>query len=281
MAVRIANRALRQLPQGSISIDYELDGFNVHLPLSHPLPRILANDPSYLMPLKLLACALAETGSGGPAVDIGANVGDTAVMMAQNGLTSVVCVEGNPIFLTFLVQNAHRATEREWTFSVLDRFIGDDSDATARVDTKGGTASIVRDDSPHGGSIRFISPTQLFADLPSVSVLKIDTDGMDLEILSEILRASSGTSFDAVFTEFTPDVEELNDAFDLLAEIGLDRLYWFDHHGHLVCSCAAENSRTVRELTHFGLATKSYFDVAAIRSGSDLEKRYDELLGAR
>jgi FkbM family methyltransferase len=280
-AVRIANQALRRLPQGSISVNYELDGFSLHLPLSHPLPRILANDSTYLMPLKLLARALAETGSVGPAVDIGANVGDTAVMLAQNGLTNVVCVEGNPVFLSYLIQNVHRATERDWDFSVVDRFIGDDKDVTARVDTKGGTASIIRDDSAHGGgSIKFISPSQLLADLSTVSVLKIDTDGMDLEILSEILEASEGTIFDAVFTEFTPGVESLNNAFDLLTDVGLDRLYWFDHHGHLVCSCRSVDSRTVRELTGFGLATRSYFDVAAIRSGSDLEARYDALVGS-
>jgi FkbM family methyltransferase len=271
VSVKLANRVLRRFPQSRPRVRYELGGFELEIPLSHPLPRILATDEHYLAPLTAVARAVSAAGVEGPAIDIGANVGDTAILMAQAGLRHVVCVEGNDIFLGPLRANAARADSLDWNFDIVDKFLGSpDEGEGLHVSTKGGTAALVRagtvDDQL--GSSRFISPTELLASHPSVSLLKIDTDGMDLRILAQVLQARADTSIESVFVEYSPGLEAVNEAFELLSEAGLGQLFWFDHSGHLVCSSSSDDAGLVAELAHYGRSRGLYFDIAAVRPDS-------------
>lgn len=277
IAVKVVNRGLRRLPQQRPSATYDLFGFPLRIPISHPLPRILATDTHYLRPLTVLAQAVASSGCTAPAVDIGANVGDTAVLMAEAGLTHVLCVEGNETFLGHLRTNAAHGADRGWNLVVVDKFVGEPSADEYKVETRGGTAWIVEsdDNSPDAQTAEFISPADLVESVDAISLLKIDTDGMDLRILSQILEASADCPVESVFVEFTPEAEPINNAFDLLGAKGLDVLYWFDHSGHLVCSTAATDSRQIAELTHFGKSANVYFDIAAVRGGSAVAAAID------
>jgi FkbM family methyltransferase len=280
LLVKAANRGLRRLPQRWPAVDYTIDGFSLHLPLSHPLPRILATDPQYQRPLRALAESLAAVGLGSSAVDIGANVGDTAAVMSMAGVENVVCVEGSDVFLPFLYANASRASEAGWHWSVTPRFVESGTDVND-VRTGGGTASLVVSDAPdQAGVLSFITIDELFDASVPVSILKIDTDGMDVAILGSVLRSPSRPQIDAIFFEFTPSEESVTEVLDDLGDTGFTRAFWFDHAGEFLCSHDLSQRALAAELSDYGRRIGTYFDIATLGTGVDATERFAALVGA-
>ena len=73
----------------------------LELPLSHELPFYQHDHPRYDRQLGAIAAEL-----GGPVVDIGANVGDTAAAIRAESDVPILCVEGDPAFFALLERNA-------------------------------------------------------------------------------------------------------------------------------------------------------------------------------
>jgi FkbM family methyltransferase len=243
----------------------------MRVPLSHPLPRIVAQDETYLQPLAALAAALVATSGPGPAIDIGANIGDTAVVIASGGLTAVTCVEGNAMFLPILRENARLAGRRGWNFRVLDRFVLDDGEPIDyRIETKGGTASLV----PAGGrgsgrtAPLMITASELLRPFDEIALVKIDTDGLDLRILRSLIAALNGRALRAVFVEYTPALEQVGDEFDLLAGVGLDAVLVYDHLGRFVAQTDARDRGRIEELAASARRRDVYYDIVAIPADS-------------
>jgi FkbM family methyltransferase len=152
------------------------------MPFSHDLPVYLVRYPQYGASLELLAQALPADGY---IMDIGANVGDTALLIRRFGNWPIVCVEGEPGFLTYLRVNTEHMSNVEilpvyadsgTSFNSVIRSAG-----TARLETKRGrrchpvpTRSLEEIHGESGGGAR-------------CTLIKIDTDGLDLLILHQAL----------------------------------------------------------------------------------------------
>lgn len=274
-AIRVTNRVLRRLPPSRPVVTYEVDDFPMLIPLSHPLPRILAVDRLYQAPLRILAETMSTTTEHPIAVDIGANIGDTAITMAFGGCSTVVCVEGNPAFLPVLRSNAQRAGARGWRFDVVDRFVSIGSAQSGSLETKFGTARLVERESATAQSHAFVSAADLLERYDRVDLLKIDTDGMDLQILHECLTADRDQRIHSVFFEYTPAAEDLESIADLLTQQGFSTLFWFDHRGTFVRSTDPGDVVHVRALSEAARANRGYYDIAALRCPPALIDRFE------
>jgi FkbM family methyltransferase len=279
--VKLTNRALRALPQRWPVITYELDGFPLRIPLSHPLPRILATDSRYLEPLRTLVQALRSVGIEAPAVDIGANVGDTACMIAQEGLTEVLCVEGNNAFLPMLRVNAQTAARFGWRFDVTDRYVTTSGQPVREV-TRGGTAwlesSCESEHDASGLTHNTMGVDELFGPLDEISLVKIDTDGMDLPILDQILIERRGRILHAIFIEYTPGRDQLSDRLSRLEDAGFDTVYVYDHGGNLICSLDVGDRRLAEQLSAYAAARRAYFDLSIVSSTSPVGASLETVL---
>ena len=83
-----------------------VQGVDMVLPWSHRLPDYARTEPLYGQNLPRLAAGLAKH-DGRPVVvlDIGANVGDSALQILDAAPGKVLCVEGDRVFLDFLHTN--------------------------------------------------------------------------------------------------------------------------------------------------------------------------------
>lgn len=93
----------RSIPQG---VSYSIGQFPLRLPRDHALPKHRRRWPLYGKPLELLADAMREVRGTYVAVDVGANVGDTAALISLGGNVPTLCIEGDPHYLPYLDYNA-------------------------------------------------------------------------------------------------------------------------------------------------------------------------------
>ena len=188
-----ARRVLVRL--GDPTVRYRVGDVELELPLSHQLPFFQHAHPAYD---RAIADIAAE--AGGPVIDIGANVGDTAAAIRTRTDVPVLCVEGDPRFFAFLQRNANR--------------LGDVELEPAFVT---GSLARVLDDHP-----RFASP----------ALLKLDTDGMDVAILEANLEWLARVQ-PIVFFEYDPHFGAEPAIFERLLEAGYSSADWYENTGTL------------------------------------------------
>jgi FkbM family methyltransferase len=214
-----ARRALVRL--GDPTTRLRIGEIELELPISHELPFYLQDHPLYDRAVGRIARVL-----GGPVVDIGANVGDTAAAVRAEANVPILCVEGDARFFAFLLRNAARLGDVELEHAFVD------APARGRVEWGAGTARVV------GGSEELPSKSlpDVLAGHPRFArpaLIKLDTDGMDVEILlanSELLERLRPV----LFFEYDPHLGARPLVFERLTEIGYDRMLVYENTGEIV-----------------------------------------------
>ena len=207
------------------------------------------------------------------AVDIGANVGDTAAAINAGGTTPVLCIEGDPSYFQFLEHNAKALGPQ---IVVEKCFVGDrDGQADeAKLDRRQGTTAAVRAIGSAAGRLpvrRLESILRAHPQFESPQLVKIDTDGYDFRIILSHLPFLS-TRKPVLFFEYIvdarPSCEQSLECIDALIRVGYEQFLVFDNFGHFLLSTTSRD--TVRELNQYLLSNAmfgtavNYFDICAI-----------------
>jgi hypothetical protein len=170
------------------------------LPLSHELPFYRHDHPLYDRAIGHIAARV-----GGPIVDIGANVGDTAAEMRAHTAAPILCVEPDDRFFAILRRNAQQLQPVELAHTAV-----------------GG---------PHGKPL-----TQILTEHPafaSPALVKIDTDGMDVPIVLANLDLLARLK-PVLFFEYDPHLGATPEVFERLREIGYRTMDVYENTGELV-----------------------------------------------
>lgn len=241
IVARIGLRIRRaRLLIGDPIVNFEWCGRRIRLPLSHELPRFSAIFPHYNQNLGRLASAVSgDLGRPLQAIDVGANVGDTALLLLANGAGVVLCIEGSARYAELLRGNVTDVVGVACEESLV-AFAG--ARAGLVIAESGGTGAVV-----DGGDA--ISPVPMktldvilsgHADaLQSVDLLKIDTDGFDGAIIRQhpefLQRWLPVTFFEFYFSRPSGMPESLPcpdaGALDLLVDLGYDGMVVFRNTG--------------------------------------------------
>lgn len=263
-------RSLRLL-FGDPLVTFAWCGRRLQLPLSHDLPRYANTFPYYNVTLGRLAAVIARC-LRRPivAIDIGANVGDTAVLLLGHGAGSVICVEGSPRFAELLRRNTRDLPQVVGT-ECLVAFAG--APKHVRVAEAKGTGFVV--ESSEAELVPVMTLGEILDrhrhDPTDVDLVKIDTDGYDGSIIRhhrafftdvkpvihfEYLFSAAGGMSSATHL---PDEA----ALDCLGAAGYDRLIIYRNTGEPVvyCSCVGSSAR-LRQLYASG-DLGVYADIAA------------------
>jgi FkbM family methyltransferase len=207
-------------------------------------------------------------------LDIGANVGDSALQILNRVDARIVCVEGDPHWWSFLDRNV--GTEAR--IFIERSMITSDGQMQLTPVRSYGTTRFVPGTTTH--EVRHISGIELrekYPQLHRLHLIKSDTDGYDTRIVPELARVWAD-SRPALFFEYDPSLSRLAGhddptvVFDRLAELGYaDAVVW-DNGGRVLGSfalgdLAAESLRLNGERP-FERLGYHYWDVAAVH-GSD------------
>ncbi|HWJ10267.1 MAG TPA: FkbM family methyltransferase [Nocardioides sp.] len=192
-------------------VERRIRGVRMTLPRRHGLPYFARKGTKYGDNLVQLAELLAAHEDSVNLLDVGANVGDSALLVLDRVEGSVVCLEANPRWLPFLETNVADRPEVAIVPAVL---VAPGTDTSVPLGVRSadvGSSIVVRDadataGTAEGDSFPAMTTDALLAEHPQlreVRLIKSDTDGYDVMLVNAYLETFAG-SRPLIFFEFDP-----------------------------------------------------------------------------
>ena len=251
-----------------IRVRFQYGQFSMKCDSSHRLPMVLKALPNFG---RNLADVVVALGVQEPRViDIGANIGDTAILLARFAPgAKVLCIEGDSRFMSYLDCN----TAQIGGVTIAEAILADRSaQVSGEFVAKNGTAHVVL------GEGRNVLQVEMLDDLltayPEFSypdIIKIDTDGFEPAIMRGA-QAVLAASKPVVFYEWHPDLyhmagEDDTGHADFLMELGYDGFMIFVNTGELLLRVLRPSHEILGSLAQFSRTRRRidnwHFDVAA------------------
>ena len=242
------------------------------MPLSHQLPLYLHESESYDRVLPRVAKALRATGSV-RIIDVGANVGDTAALVADAVADAeLLCIEGSARYFPLLEANVQRRAIR----AICERSYCGEGDGgivlSAEEQDGNGRLYTPRSFRPGKGvarEARILSLDTLLLGYPrfrDAELLKTDTEGFDLQVLRGARELLVRTR-PVLFVEYHPQL--LREAHDdprglapLLTAAGYRHAVAFTNLGRMHSRIDLLQPDAVTELdAQINLREVHYFDL--------------------
>ncbi|MEB0059033.1 FkbM family methyltransferase [Variovorax sp. LG9.2] len=219
---------------------YLVGTHRITLPPGHRLDEYQQAFLNYDRKLPVIARLVDSKYSGMVTLDIGANIGDSAVAIRSTVSGPILCVEGNSAFLPYLHANLLPLPGINRVIPTFIRPSGAD-DVDFEVLTTGGTAHLMprRTAMREHRTSRMTTVQEILeknADLGPVKLLKTDTDGFDFAILLGALD-SLALDMPILFFEFDPLIGNSNPsdavaAVEGLGGIGYRSVVVYDNYGN-------------------------------------------------
>jgi FkbM family methyltransferase len=256
---------------GSENVEIKLHGHAAQINFSNPYPFAARRYPNYNAPqVELVALQSEVLGRAVDIIDVGAAVGDTALLLLDRCATAIRqldCVEGDARFTKTLRANLTdpRIRIHQTMLSNTDKPIP----GLIRSQHEG-TASAHGDDLVEASTLDI-----LFKDA-SPDVIKIDTDGYDGNILAggkDLLARAHP----AVLFEWHPPLCELVGtdpmrAFEVLREVGFNRFVFFTKFGQFSHFGADHLEKLVTLCLTSTTLSDWHYDVVAFDATSKLDE---------
>lgn len=179
-------------------------GVEMTLPRRHGLPYFARPGTLYAENLIDLAVRMSEIEGSIMLLDVGANVGDSTLMVLDRVPGTAVCLEANPRWLSYLETNLGHRPGVEIEPSVLVA-PGTDTSVPLGLRTADlGSSIVVRE--ADGEGLPMVTTDELltrYPQLADVRLIKSDTDGYDISLVSAYLQTFT-PSMPVIFFEFDP-----------------------------------------------------------------------------
>ncbi len=253
----------------------DVQGVRMVLPWSHRLPDYAAGNPRYGQNLVDLARLLAKT-SPLKVLDIGANVGDSALQILHAADGNVLCIEGDPAYLEFL----HLNVDHDDRIAVVEALlaVSEAGQRTKAVRT-GGTTRFVSGDADD--AMPSVTPAALRTEFPGFADLRLvksDTDGYDISLVP-VVAEEWADSHPVLFFEYDPYLIRLAgldplDVWPRLQALGYADIAVWDNGGtpvgRMTTATIGERTAVLDVIPGNRPAARSYWDVALVHADDDL-----------
>lgn len=269
-------KALRLGPPGTgFCREFSVGRHRILAPRNHQIDTIRQRWNRYDVALGEISRAVFSKYPKATAIDIGANIGDSAALINKHHDIPVLCVEGNQEFLPILRENIARLGPH---VELEESFVADDDTHvdTSRIESRDGTASVTRalDAVSSASTVTTKSLTSIVQHHPQFArprLLKIDTDGFDFLIISNALDFLDDVRpvvFFEYYLEGSKDAQQQGlAAVEGLFSTGYRKHLVYDNFGNLLIS--VDTPQKFVELNAYLKSNKKhgtavyYFDVCS------------------
>lgn len=275
---RLAGPALRKIviASGDPVIRRQIQGVDMLLPYSHQLPNYASQYPFYETAFPAFAKFLAdELRRKILVVDVGANVGDTAKMLAAavgvDRLTCI-CIEADGAYIPLLEENT-----RGMAVTIVNAAAGahaGERNLSVVPTGKGSSVILAQDD-----KLTLICLDDLLED-KTPDIIKTDTDGFEIEVLSGAKKTLAKTSAH-MFVEFSPGhlrgIGKANpaDLFSLLGEAGYTTCLAYDNEGYPIAVTELGDRATGFLMNYCEVKPYCYMDILISKDDALLNRFYE------
>ncbi len=259
----IRNRVIRKIKNSHTSLQVKIHGKKAIMPAGYLYPEVCRNISTFNDPLLNLAWQTRLTKKSKiTVVDIGAAIGDTALLLKQNlppQSTEIICIEGDGGFYSYLSQNLAGMED-------CKTFLASLSSAEEEI------PSLIHH---HTSSLRAGGPQKIKAITldtlwqnsfnQPVDILKTDTDGFDGKVLAGAMIMLHQYNPSVIF-EFHPLLyracnNSFNEPFEVLKKTGYPSLLWYDKFGNFIAEKNTNDSGFINVKTEESLAGGTEKDI--------------------
>lgn len=218
--------------------NYTIGDFRLCLPPEHALPRYQALYPQYDTFLLKLATVLPENSF---VVDVGANCGDSAAaILSGNASLNLVCIEADKMFFRYLLLNSSVLEQgvKGRKIVLKEALIGQQNNALL-IGKNGTRKAYTAELSDENLLIYSTLDEQLEGYLAPVSLLKIDVDGYDYDVLNSATNLLLEQRPLVFFEYLCPSMlvlDEYKKTLNSMAEKGYSHWWVFDNFGTFIMS---------------------------------------------
>lgn len=246
---------------GDPIVRFRIGAAELALPLSHELPFYRTDHPRYGDAVGRIAAVL-----GGPVVDIGANVGDTAAIIRAHSDVPVLCVEGDDVFVRLLELNAEQFGDVELEQAFVRG--SEPRSGMGGVERARGTARLV------GGTVPTKPLAAILEEHPrfvNPALVKLDTDGMDVAIVMANQDLLAG-AHPVLFFEYDPHLGATPEVFVALSHKGYETAVAYENTGEYRESVALSDTARIAVLhdEYTGHGGARYIDVCVLPEGVEI-----------
>jgi FkbM family methyltransferase len=253
--------------RSALRTTYQIGNIEIAIPRHIDLPNIQKSHPAYDRFLPILCKFLDGPGT---IVDVGANIGDTAIAIAQVCNNPIVCIEPSPIFYSYLTRNLKLIpAERS---KAIQKMIGTGTFSGNLDHSIKGTARLSTQ-STEQSSVQFVSLDSLKVTIHEPILLKSDTDGFDFDVLlsaKQTIKSVEPVLFWENEVNTSAQLEGFARFYQLLEENHYEFIYVFDNFGNLLLEGATVknlvslNNYLVSILFNGQTRTFYYVDIMAV-----------------
>lgn len=249
------------------------NGEPLYMHLSHQLPLYQAEHPLYDRALPRIAKQIAADDGEVVMIDVGANIGDTAVSVISAAAGRCLCVEGDERYFPLLVRNTARYGSR--VANVYALCTSADSQDSVTAVRSGGTTRFT-ESKGESDAAPILTLDEIVARHPAAiqtNLLKIDTDGFDFKVLrgaAHLIASAKPTLFFELQPSFLETQgEDPLSIFPWLSGRGYDRVLLYDNAGNPAVSCrASDRDAIAAALGRIDGKRLYYYDVLTIHDES-------------
>jgi FkbM family methyltransferase len=248
------------------------------IPGDHMLGVYLALYPRHDQALGEITRIMYEHMGTFSAIDIGANVGDTAALICKYHNIPVLCIEGCSKFIPYLKTNAAKMGHH---IHIAECFVGIKSGFIDKefINISKGTAVITNLSKEEHSKVSTLHSIKTLEDIlaqnnnfEGAALIKIDTDGCDFEIINHSLNCLKKNR-PVLFFEYDPSFkltgeDDAQAAMQSLWDIGYRNFLIYDNFGNFFI--ALHDLNGFHDLNAYLAANRKtnqiiyYFDVCAI-----------------
>ena len=121
------------------SVKFQVGKFTIDAPKNYPLIKLIKTQPYRDLFIGISAKYISKKYPDGTIIDIGANIGETACMIASYCSNSLILVEPSNFYYTYLVKNSKTIPNK---IVIVKSIISDGNDIIGELLHWGGTAFI-------------------------------------------------------------------------------------------------------------------------------------------
>lgn len=272
-------------------VNVEVYGKTMLAPSEHDLAFILQDHPQYNRGLALAVTALRDTttlaAQSITVVDVGANIGETVAVIEERnpGVCEYLCIEADKELAAACRANHSNSHCVE----VIEAFIGEEEGMPVRLvdDGRANGTTTQAEDVNAPTLVKLDTALSPFAEKHGLSLLKVDTEGMDFAVL----RSGQGILErfrPAIFFEwFTTKLREVGEdpfaGFKYLESIGYKHFVFFVAGGAYYVALSSPTHLILQSLAAVAEQNPAvlYFDVFAATSPLPCERLVDLATSAR
>lgn len=233
---------------------------------SHKLPLYYSKFSLYDRALPRICKKINEIDGYLKVVDVGANIGDTVSLIADDAPGSFLCIEGDSEYLPLLKINTSNLKDSKAVIEECYCSKNENID-TFKIERFNGTAKLKAKDSGRFCPIlKFKSLDAIIEQHPefkNTNLLKIDTDGFEINVLN------GGTDFlksalPIIYFEFVPELYRDNQQdpmfiFQLLSGCGYHQALIYDNFGLPLEIVSTGDEKRINELSSIIDNNKIYY----------------------